>query len=115
MSDSGSDERRPRPIGGEEGEESDDESDTENSNAKRPSVGNNTADGNQSAGGAAGPAGVAALEGETTKKKVARKTPAFSENNLVMEKGLIKVYKEFPQKCQYKGRGREVWQRCFFM
>lgn len=41
-------------------------------------------------------------------KKASKKRPAFSENNLVMEKGLIQIYNEFPQKCQYKGRGREV-------
>lgn len=48
-----------------------------------------------------------AAEG-ATKKAPSKKRPAFSENNLVMEKGLIRIYNEFPQKCQYKGRGREV-------
>lgn len=96
-------ERRPRPIG--VADESDEDSDMERSN------------GAAGGGAGAGPAAtdervtdttaVAAPE-EIATKKVSKKTPAFSENDLVKEKGLRQVYKDFPRKCQYKGRGREV-------
>lgn len=89
-------ERRPRPIGvADESEEG--ESDTERNGAA-------------SAGAADGPGtttGEAAPE-ETAAKKPSKKMPAFSENDLVKDKGLRQIYKDFPQKCRYKGKGREV-------
>eukprot|EP00752_Nemacystus_decipiens_P003121 g2890.t1 len=89
-------ERRPRPIGvADESEEGD--SDTEHGGA--------------APAGADGPAaettGEAAPE-ETTAKKRSKRMPAFSENDLVKDKGLWQIYKDFPQKCQYKGKGREA-------
>lgn len=52
--------------------------------------------------------GVAAPE-ETPAKKPSKRMPAFSENDLVKDKGLRQIYKDFSQKCRYKGKGREVW------
>ena len=98
-------ERRPRPIGmADESEEG--ESDEERTGA---------------AGGAAAPAenpaaadtGAGAAGPEETTAKKPRKMPAFSENDLVKEKGLRQIYKDFPQKCQFKGKGREVCASCF--
>lgn len=102
MSGSELDERRPRPIGVEE-ESDDDESDRD--------VVNNNANGAKAASTIAA-AAAAPDEKEGKKKAASRRLPAFSENNLVMAKGLIKIYEEFPQKCQYKGRGREVGRKC---
>lgn len=90
-------ERRPRPIGVADGSEEGD-SDTE-----RNGVAPAGAD-----GPASGTTGEAAPE-ETTAKKASKKMPAFSENDLVKDKGLRQIYKDFPQKCRYKGKGREVW------
>lgn len=98
MSGSDSDEGRPRPIGAEQ-ESEDDESDREvNSNE----------DGAKSAAAEGAAAAGAAAPGEEKKASKRIKIPAFSENNLITAKGLTKIYEDFPQKCQYKGRGREV-------
>lgn len=59
---------------------------------------------------AQGTTGVAAPE-EAAAKKPSKRMPAFSENDLVKEKGLRQIYKDFPQKCRYKGKGREVRSR----
>lgn len=90
-------ERRPRPIGVVD--ESEEDSDMER----------NDAAGAAGAGAdkrAADSTAVAAPEEIIT--KVSKKIRAFSENDLVKEKGLLKIYNDFPQKCQYKGKGREV-------
>ncbi|CAM9338141.1 unnamed protein product [Ectocarpus sp. 13 AM-2016] len=87
-------ERRPRPIG--VADESDEDSGMERTDSnKRTKPGPDST-------------GVAAPEEAATAKKVSNRPPAFSENHLVKEKGLRQVYKDFPQKCQYKGRGREA-------
>lgn len=91
-------ERRPRPIGVADG--SDEDSGMERTDAAAGAK-NGTEPGPDSTG-------VAAPDEDITARKVSKKPPAFSENHLVKEKGLWQVYKEFPQKCQYKGRGREV-------
>ncbi|CAM9524045.1 unnamed protein product [Ectocarpus sp. 4 AP-2014] len=96
MSDS-EEERRPRPIGVADG--SDEDSGIERTDAAGAT--NGTEPGPDSTG-------VAAPEEATTAKKVSNRPPAFSENHLVKEKGLWQVYKDFPQNCQYKGRGREA-------
>lgn len=91
-------ERRPRPIGVADG--SDEDSGMERTDAA--GANNGTEPGPDSTG--------AAPEEATSAKKVSNRPPAFSENHLVKEKGLWQVYKDFPQKCQYKRRGREVKQ-----
>lgn len=84
-------ERRPRPIGvADESEEGD--SDVERNDAAP----------------APAPQAEMTTPEETAAKKPSRKLPAFSENDLAKEKGLWRIYKEFPQKCRYKGKGREV-------
>lgn len=95
MSVSESDERRPKPIGADE--ESDDESDNDNAANRQ-----------ERAGAGAGQTKVTEAPGEVSQKPASKKTLAFSENDLVKKKGLSKIYEEFPQKCQYKGKGREV-------
>ncbi|CBJ29350.1 conserved unknown protein [Ectocarpus siliculosus] len=90
-------ERRPRPIGVADG--SDEDSGMERTDAA--GANNGSEPGRDSTG-------VAAPEEATTAKKVSNRPPAFSENHLVKEKGLWQIYKDFPQKCQYKGRGREA-------
>ncbi|CAM9361739.1 unnamed protein product [Ectocarpus sp. 12 AP-2014] len=90
-------ERRPRPIG--VADESDEDSGMERTDAA--GANNGTEPGPDSTG-------VAAPEEAATAKKVSNRPPAFSEDHLVKEKGLRQVYKDFPQKCQYKGRGREA-------
>ncbi|CAB1116320.1 unnamed protein product [Ectocarpus sp. CCAP 1310/34] len=90
-------ERRPRPIGVADG--SGEDSGMERTDAA--GANNGTEPGLDSTG-------VAAPEEVTTAKKVSNRPPAFSENHLVKEKGLWQVYKDFPQKCRYKGRGREA-------
>lgn len=90
-------EKRPRPIRADDGSE--DEDDSERDDQGQPSK--------DSAGAEEGDTTARATE-KPTKKSPSRKRPAFSENNLVMEKGLMKIYREFPKRCQYKGRGREV-------
>lgn len=92
-------ERRPRPIG--VADESEEDSDMER--GAGPVV---PAEGGGDERATDTTAAVAPEEIAT--KKVSKKMPAFSENDLVKEKGLRQVYKDFPQKCQYKGRGREV-------
>lgn len=88
-------ERRPRPIGVADGSED----------------GNSDMEGNVAPAGAEetapGTTGMAAPD-ETTAKKPSKKMPAFSENDLVKDKGLWQIYKDFPKKCRYKGKGREV-------
>ena len=90
-------ERRPRPIG--VADESEGDSETERNDAGRAGAN----------GPASGTTGDAAPE--TTTKKPSKKMPAFSENDLVKDKGLRQIYKDFPQKCRYKGKGREVRNR----
>ncbi|CAN0146118.1 unnamed protein product [Ectocarpus sp. 6 AP-2014] len=90
-------ERRPRPIGVADG--SDEDSGMERTDAA--GANNGSEPGRDSTG-------VAAPEEATTAKKVSNRPPAFSENHLVKEKGLWQIYKDFPQKCQYNGRGREA-------
>lgn len=88
-------EKRPRPIRADDGSE--DEDDSERDDLGQPSK-----------DGAEEDSTTARTAEKPTKKSPARKRPAFSENNLVMEKGLTKIYREFPKRCQYKGKGREV-------
>ncbi|CAM9226064.1 unnamed protein product, partial [Scytosiphon promiscuus] len=92
-------ERRPRPIGvADDSEDSDVERGNDTSAAASAQAGD---------GPAIETTGVSAPE-EGTAKKPSRKMPAFSENDLVKEKGLRQIYKEFPRKCRYKGKGREA-------
>lgn len=87
-------ERRPRPIGA--ADENEEDSDNDRNDPK--------------------PAGTEAADAaaqqlapeETTKKAKSTRRPAFSENDLVKEKGLLQIYERFPEKCKYKGKGREV-------
>lgn len=91
--------RRPRPIG--VADESD-EDDIDMEQTEDRTVGQG-AENNSTAAAAAEDAA-----GGASKKAPSKKRRGFSENYLVMEKGLIQIYNDFPQKCQYKGRGREV-------
>ncbi|CAM9337708.1 unnamed protein product [Choristocarpus tenellus] len=70
-------------------------------------------------GGRSNGAGVNSIQGgpsvaieeveEPSKKKQKRnKAPPFSDSNLVSEKGLLKIYQDFPSKCKYKGWGHEA-------
>lgn len=86
-------EGRPKPIGVSDGSESEEGSDQELGEGQSKK---------------AAASQIAAVDEPAKKPSTSRRIPAFSENNLVMEKGLLKVYKEFPKKCKYKGRGREV-------
>ena len=87
-------ERRPRPIGA--ADENDEDSDNDRNDPKP--AGNETAD----------TAAQQVAPEETTKKATSTRRPAFSENDLVKEKGLLQIYERFPEKCKYKGKGREV-------
>lgn len=87
-------ERRPRPIGAADENEEDSDNDR---NDPKPA-------GNEAADAAA----QQLAPEETTKKAKSTRRPAFSENDLVKEKGLLQIYERFPEKCKYKGKGREV-------
>lgn len=87
-------ERRPRPIGA--ADENDEDSDDDRNDPKP--AGNEAAD----------TAAQQVAPEETTKKATSTRRPAFSENDLVKEKGLLQIYERFPEKCKYKGKGREV-------
>lgn len=82
-------EKRPRPIRADDGSE--DEDDSERDDLGQPSKGG--------AGAQEGDTTTRATE-KATKKSPSRKRPAFSENNLMMEKGLVKIYRDFPKRCQ---------------
>lgn len=99
MSDSEG-ERRPRPIGA--GDENEEDSD-DGRNGPQPE---SNASGAQ--GAAADTAAAQVAPEEASKKPASTRRPAFSENDLVKEKGLLQIYKRFPEKCKYKGKGREV-------
>lgn len=92
--------RRPRPIG--VADESDEDDIDMEQTEDRTAVGQGAENNSTPAAATEDAAGGA------SKKAPSKKRPAFSENNLVMKKGLIQIYNDFPQKCQYKGRGREV-------
>eukprot|EP00904_Undaria_pinnatifida_P013275 jgi/Undpi1/9078/HiC_scaffold_26.g11538.m1 len=97
MSDSEG-ERRPRPIGARDENEEDSDDDR-----RGPQPESNAA----ADGAAADTAAAQVAPEEASKKPASTRRPAFSENDLVKEKGLLQIYKQFPQKCQYKGKGRE--------
>ncbi|CAM9326206.1 unnamed protein product [Hapterophycus canaliculatus] len=98
MSDS-EEERRPRPIG-----VADDSEDSDVERGNDTSAGASVRTGDAPAIETTGEA--APDEGKA--KKPSKKMPAFSENDLVKDKGLRQIYKEFPRKCRYKGKGREA-------
>ena len=97
MTDSEED-RRPRPIGGLEesweGSGSDSEPDRGASKPNKAVVN--------------APEATAESAPVEPKKAATKRKPAFSEDDLVKTKGLLKIYEEFPRRCQYKGKGREV-------
>lgn len=86
---------RPRPINGSE--ESDEESSSDSERGRGDSKKPRT-----------NPPEAAESAPEQPKKATVKRKPAFSEDDLVKAKGLLKVYDEFPRRCQYKGKGREV-------
>ena len=88
-------ERRPRPIGA--ADENEEDSDNDRINDPKP-AGNEAAD----------TAAQHVAPEKTTKKATSTRRPAFSENDLVKEKGWLQIYERFPEKCKYKGKGREV-------
>jgi hypothetical protein len=49
-----------------------------------------------------------AVPEELVKKKKARFYKSFSEDILVSEDGLPRIYKEFPKICKFRGRGSEA-------
>lgn len=104
MSDSEG-ERRPRLIGARDENEEDSDDDR-----RGPQPESNAA----ADGAAADTAAAQVAPEEASKKPASTRRPAFSENDLVKEKGLLQIYKQFPQKCQYKGKGREVSQNSNF-
>lgn len=91
-------ERRPQPIG--VGGGSEDDSDRNSDGEEDPSR-------SRAEPEVAAPQGTAE---EPSKKSKSNRRAAFSGNDLVKEKGLLKIYKDFPRKCQLKGKGREVWR-----
>lgn len=100
-------ERRPRPIGVADESDDDDDSDMD-----RNSTGKGAAAGIAAGGPREDRADLSAAA-KTAPEEIGKKTssnrrPAFSENDLVKEKGLLQIYNKFPRKCQYKGKGREV-------
>lgn len=97
-------ERLPRPIGVED--ESEEDSDVDQNKAANTQVGTEEVD-------TTAVAPKAAPEEAPKKHKSKSRKPAFSENDLVKDKGLRQVYNDFPRKCQYKGKGREVRKRTF--
>lgn len=87
--------RRPRPINGSEESDEESSSDSERDREARKKPRTNPPEAAESAP-------------EQPKKATVKRKPAFSEDDLVKAKGLLKIYDEFPRRCQYKGRGREV-------
>lgn len=94
--------RRPRPINGSEesDEESNSDSERDREARKKPRI---------------NPPEAAESAPEQPKKATVKRKPAFSEDDLVKTKGLLKIYDEFPRRCQYKGKGREVRTFPFFV